>query len=236
MQPEERSKQIQTMFSRITRRYDLMNRVMTGGMDGPWRRTTAAQLQLPEDALVLDLATGTGDLAFEIRAKFPSSAILGMDFSETILREGVRKSAVRGDARMDWAVGDALHLPLPDHSVDACTNAFLLRNVVDLPLCLRELKRVVKPGGQVVCMEITHPQTPIFNQLFHLYFYKMVPVIGGIIAGDPKAYSYLPNSLSRFPPAEPLKQMMIEAGYKNVYYKLMGMGAMAVHVGTVPNL
>ena len=235
MQDQERAKQVQTMFSRITRRYDLMNRVMTGGMDGPWRKTTAAQLKLPDNALVVDLATGTGDLAFEVRAKFPSSSILAMDFSETILREGVRKSAVRGDLKMDWAVGDALHLPLPTHSVDACTNAFLLRNVVDLPQCLRELQRVVKPGGQVVCMEITHPQTAGFKQLFHLYFYKMVPIIGGIIAGDPKAYSYLPNSLSRFPPAEPLKKLMQDVGYANVYYKLMGMGTMAVHLGTVPN-
>ena len=233
MDQQQRAQQIQTMFSRITRRYDLMNRVMTGGMDGAWRKTTASQLNLPSHARVLDLATGTGDLAFAVRERFPDAQVIGADFSETILREGARKSSLRSDAvHYTWAVGDALSLSYPDATFDACTSAFLIRNVVDLPRCLREMKRVVKPGGQVACMEITHPQTPIFKQLFQLYFYKIVPLIGGIITGDSKAYSYLPNSLIKFPPAEPLKRMMIEAGYKNVYYKLMGLGVMAVHVGT----
>ena len=206
MQNQERAKQIQTMFTRITRRYDLMNRVMTGGMDESWRRTTAAQLKLPANAMVLDLATGTGDLAFAIRKRFPDSRVMAFDFSEGILREGARKGEARGETPVKWGVGDALNLPFPDRTFDACTSAFLLRNAVDLPQALREMKRVVKPGGQVVSMEITHPQTPVFKQLFHLYFYKLVPVIGGIIAGDPKAYSYLPNSLSRFPPALPAEE------------------------------
>lgn len=234
MNQQQRARQIQTMFTRITKRYDLMNRVMTAGMDGAWRKTTAMQLRLPRKGLVLDLATGTGDLAFAIRNIFADARVVGADFSEGILREGARKGGHRRDAAMyHWAVGDALSLSYPDATFDACTSAFLIRNVVDLPRCLREMKRVVKPGGQVACMEITHPQTPIFKQLFQLYFYKIVPVIGGLIAGDPNAYSYLPNSLTKFPPAEPLKQMMIDAGYKDVYYKRMGLGVMAVHVGTV---
>jgi demethylmenaquinone methyltransferase/2-methoxy-6-polyprenyl-1,4-benzoquinol methylase len=232
---QDRAKQIQTMFSRITRRYDLMNRVMTGGLDGAWRKTTAAQLKLRDGARVLDLATGTGDLAFAVRERFPTAHVFAADFSETILREGVRKASLREDkTHYNWAVGDALSLSYPNATFDACTNAFLLRNAVDLRRCLREMARVVKPGGQVVCMEITHPQTPVFKQLFTLYFYKIVPIIGGIIAGDPKAYSYLPNSLSKFPPAKPLKMAMEEVGYKDVYYKLMGGGVMAVHVGVVP--
>ena len=221
------------MFSRITRRYDLMNRVMTGGRDQSWRRTAARDLQLGPNGHVLDLATGTGDLAFAVRERYPDSRVVGMDFSETILREGARKSKVRGETLCDWGVGDALALPFPDATFDGCTNAFLIRNVVDLPLCLREMKRVVKPGGRVVCMEITHPQTPIFKQLFTLYFYKLVPIIGGIIAGDPKAYSYLPNSLTKFPPAEPLKRIMGEAGYRDVSYRLLGLGTMAIHIGVV---
>lgn len=221
------------MFSRITRRYDLMNRVMTGGRDQAWRREAARQLQLKPNGRVLDLATGTGDLAFAVRERYADSRVVAMDFSETILREGARKSTVRGEKQCDWGVGDALALPFPDATFDGCTNAFLIRNVVDLPLCLREMKRVVRPGGRVVCMEITHPQTPVFKQLFGIYFYKLVPVIGGIIAGDPKAYSYLPNSLSRFPPAEPLKRIMQQAGYRDVSYKLLGLGTMAIHVGVV---
>jgi len=230
---QERAKQIQTMFSRITRRYDLMNRVMTGGRDQAWRRMAARELRLGAGGLVLDLATGTGDLAFAVREAYPDARVVAMDFSETILREGVRKARVRDEQRVAWGVGDALALPFPDATFDGCTNAFLIRNVVNLSLCLREMKRVVKPGGRVVCMEITHPQTPIFKQLFTIYFYKLVPIVGGVIAGDPKAYSYLPNSLTRFPPAEPLKRIMQEAGYRDVRYRLMGLGTMAIHVGEV---
>ena len=230
---QERAKQIQTMFSRITRRYDLMNRVMTGGRDQAWRRMAARELRLGAGGLVLDLATGTGDLAFAVREAYPDARVVAMDFSETILREGVRKARIRNEQRVAWGVGDALALPFPDATFDGCTNAFLIRNVVNLPLCLREMKRVVKPGGRVVCMEITHPQTPIFKQLFTIYFYKLVPIVGGVIAGDLKAYSYLPNSLTRFPPAEPLRRIMQEAGYRDVHYRLMGLGTMAIHVGEV---
>lgn len=229
----DRSKQIQSMFSRIAGRYDLMNRLMTAGRDQAWRRAAARELRLDQDGWVLDLATGTGDLAFAVRAAYPRARVVAMDFSEAILREGVRKARARGERGVDWGVGDALALPFPDATFDGCTNAFLIRNVVDLPLCLREMRRVVKPGGRVVCMEITHPQTPIFKQLFTIYFYKLVPLIGGLIAGDPGAYSYLPNSLTRFPPAEPLKRIMQAAGYRDVRYCLLGFGTMAIHVGTV---
>jgi demethylmenaquinone methyltransferase / 2-methoxy-6-polyprenyl-1,4-benzoquinol methylase len=228
----DRAKQVQTMFTRITRRYDLMNRVMTGGRDQAWRRETVRHLQIGTAAAhVLDLATGTGDLAFAIRERHPNTRVSAFDFSEGILREGARKGAERADVKTVWGVGDALNLPFPDETFDGVTNAFLLRNVVDLPQCLRELKRVTKPGGRVVCMEITHPQTPVFKQLFTLYFYRLVPIIGGIIAGDFKAYSYLPNSLSRFPPARRLWNMFNTAGYRNTYYKLLALGTMAIHVG-----
>ncbi|MCS6849499.1 MAG: ubiquinone/menaquinone biosynthesis methyltransferase [Anaerolineae bacterium] len=229
----EQSKRVQAMFSRITRRYDLMNRVMTGGRDQAWRRIAARELGLSAGGLILDLATGTGDLAFAVREAYPDARVVAMDFSETILREGVRKAHLRNEQGIAWGVGDALALPFPDATFDGCTNAFLIRNVVDLSLCLREMRRVVKRGSRVVCMEITHPQTPVFKQAFTLYFYKLVPIIGGIIAGDPQAYSYLPNSLTRFPPAEPLKRIMQAAGYRNVRYRLLGMGTMAIHVGEV---
>jgi demethylmenaquinone methyltransferase/2-methoxy-6-polyprenyl-1,4-benzoquinol methylase len=219
------------MFTRITRRYDLMNRVMTGGQDQAWRRETAKHLQLGPNAHVLDLATGTGDLAFAITERYADARVSAFDFSEGILREGARKAQAMGEHRTAWGVGDALNLPFPDQTFDGITNAFLLRNVVDLPQCLRELKRVTKPGGRVVCMEITHPQTPGFKQLFTLYFYKMVPVIGGVITGDMRAYTYLPNSLSKFPPARPLWDMFNAAGYKNTYFKTLALGTMAIHVG-----
>jgi demethylmenaquinone methyltransferase/2-methoxy-6-polyprenyl-1,4-benzoquinol methylase len=233
MTPEERSKRVQHMFSSIAGRYDLMNRVMTGGRDIAWRRAAVRELNLPERGLCLDLATGTGDLAFAVLERYPSAQVVGMDFSEGILRGAVSKASTRGEDRTVWGVGDALSLPYDDAQFDGITNGFLLRNVVDLPRCLRELRRVTKPGGHVVCLEITHPQVPIFKQLFHIYFYKFVPIIGGIISGDRHAYRYLPQSLSIFPPAKPLLALFQQAGYQHAYYKLLGLGTMALHVGVV---
>ncbi|MFN3705669.1 MAG: ubiquinone/menaquinone biosynthesis methyltransferase, partial [Thermoflexales bacterium] len=188
--PHARARRIQRMFARITPRYDLMNWLMTAGRDQHWRRIAAHMLQLNNaPRLVLDLATGTGDLAFAVRQAYPNARVIAADFSEPILRAGIRKAQRRNEQACEWLVADALRLPFPDACFDGCTNAFLLRNVVDLPLCLHEMRRVVKPGGRVVCMEITHPQTPIFKQAFQVYFYRLVPLIGGAIAGDLSAYS-----------------------------------------------
>ncbi|MBX7213969.1 MAG: ubiquinone/menaquinone biosynthesis methyltransferase [Thermoflexales bacterium] len=233
--PTERARRVQTMFGRITRRYDLMNFVMTGGRDQAWRRIAAAELALPSNALCLDLATGTADLALAVRARFPDSRVVGADFSETILRAGVAKAARKAVGGVTFAVGDALSLSFPDATFDGLVSGFLLRNVVDLRRCLRELMRVCKPGSRVVSMEITHPQTPVFRSLFALYFNHIMPVIGGVISGDYNAYKYLPTSLAAFPAAEPLKAIMQEVGFREVRYRLLGLGSMAVHVGIVPH-
>lgn len=229
--PVERSKRVQTMFSRISRRYDLMNRVMTGGRDQAWRRLAADELALPPDGLCLDLATGTADLALAVRDRYPGSHIIGADFSETILRAGAEKSRRTGGA-IAFCVGDALSLSFPDATFDGIINGFLLRNAVDLPRCLSEMRRVSKPGSRVVCLEITHPRTPVFRDAFRLYFNHLVPIIGGVIAGDYKAYKYLPTSLAAFPPAEPLRLLMLQAGFRDARYRLLGLGTMALHIAT----
>ena len=231
--PTERARRVQTMFSRITRRYDLMNRVMTGGRDQAWRRLSANELKLPSNGLCLDLATGTADLALAVRERYPDSRVVGADFSETILRAGAAKVKARSIAALEFAVGDALSLSFPDGTFDGIINGFLLRNAVDLPRCLREMRRVCKPGARVVCLEITQPQTPVFKQLFGFYFNRIVPLIGGMISGDFGAYKYLPQSLAAFLPAEPLRQAMLKAGYQDVHYRLLGLGTMAIHVGVV---
>lgn len=229
--PNERARRVQTMFSRITRRYDLMNRVMTGGRDGAWRRLAANELKLSANGLCLDLATGTADLALAVRERYPDSRVIGADFSETILRAGAAKAKTRSIASLEFAVGDALALSFPDATFDGIINGFLLRNAVDLPRCLREMRRVCKPGARVVCLEITQPQTPVFKQLFGFYFNRIVPLIGGLISGDFGAYKYLPQSLAAFLPAEPLRQAMLTAGYRDARYRLLGLGTMAIHVG-----
>ena len=230
MTADERASRIRTMFGRIARRYDLMNRLMTVGRDRKWRRIAAAELQLPPNGLCLDLATGTGHLAFAVRDAYPAARLVAVDFSLEMMRLGQEKARARGDPRIRFAQGDALRLPFADGQFDGLINGFLLRNLVELSAGLAEMRRVVKPGGRVVCLEITHPQTPIFREAFQLYFYRFVPVMGGFIAGDLGAYSYLPNSLTRFPPAAPLRDIMLEVGFREVRYRLRGMGTIAIHV------
>ncbi|MEO6062363.1 MAG: class I SAM-dependent methyltransferase, partial [Thermoflexales bacterium] len=146
---------------------------------------------------------------------------------------GAAKAKARSVASLEFAVGDALSLSFPDATFDGIINGFLLRNAVDLPRCLREMRRVCRPGARVVCLEITQPQTPGFKQLFGFYFNRIVPLIGGVISGDFGAYKYLPQSLAAFLPAEPLRQAMLKAGYRDVRYRLLGLGTMAIHVGVV---
>ncbi|MBI5876731.1 MAG: ubiquinone/menaquinone biosynthesis methyltransferase [Chloroflexi bacterium] len=233
MTPDERARRIQQMFGRIARRYDTMNRLMTMGRDQAWRKLTAQALQLPGGGAVLDLATGTGDLAFAVRDVWPGSRVTAMDFAYPMMQFGQVKQQARDDGRVWFAQGDALALPFADAQFDGVTNGFLLRNLVDLPGGLAEMRRVTKPGGRVACLEITRPQTPVFRELFGLYFYRLVPLLGGIIAGDLNAYTYLPNSLTKFPIAPDLKQLMLQTGFRDVQYRLRMLGTMALHVGVV---
>lgn len=225
---------VQAMFARIVRRYDLMNRVMTLGRDQAWRQLTARELQLDGPApLVLDLATGTGDIALAIARQYPAATIVAADFVYPMLQAAQVKSRARGGRPRDFVQGDALSLPFADATFDALTNGFLLRNVADLRRALREMRRVVKPGGRVACLEITRPGAPVFRQFFQLYFYHAVPVIGRLVTGDAQAYTYLPNSLTDFPRAPQLQQIMLEAGFREARYRLLGLGAMALHIATV---
>ncbi len=225
---------VQAMFARIVRRYDLMNRVMTLGRDQAWRQLTARELQLNEPApRVLDLATGTGDIALAIARQYPAATIVAADFVRPMLQAAQLKSRQRGSPVRDFVQGDALSLPFADATFDALTNGFLLRNVADLGRALREMRRVVKPGGRVACLEITRPGAPVFRHLFQLYFYRAVPVIGRLVGGDAQAYTYLPNSLTDFPRAAQLRQMMLDTGFRDARYRLLGLGAMALHIAVV---
>ncbi len=219
---------VQAMFARIVSRYDLMNRLMTGGMDRGWRRL-AARLCEPQGKLALDLATGTGDLAVEL-VRQGARQVVGVDFCPPMLGAASEKTGLLG-SRIRLLAGDAMALPFADESFDCAANGFLLRNVADLPRALRELARVLKPDGRLVCLEITHPPSRLFRALFQPYFYGLVPWLGSLISGDGAAYKYLPDSLSRFPDAPRLAQSMREAGFSEVNYRYLSFGAMAVHVG-----
>jgi len=212
------------MFDRIAGVYDLMNSVMTAGLHHRWRRRAVDLAQIRPGAKVLDVATGTGDLAIEAAAR--GAQVTGSDFSEGMLE----RARVKAPA-ITFEQGDALALRYADDTFDAATVGFGARNFADLEQGLREMTRVVRPGGKVVILEITTPQKPPLSTFFSLWFDRIVPLVGRI-AGDPDAYSYLPNSVKRFPGPEGLAATMQRAGLRDIRWILTAGGIIAIHVGT----
>ena len=225
---------VQRLFARIARIYDLMNLLMSFGLDRRWRAFAARYLALGSGELGLDLGTGTADLSIAvIRRSGPGTRMIGMDITPEMLDQGRIKLARLGlQDRIDLRIGDAEHIDLPENSVDGCCSAFMVRNLTDIRQGFREMLRVVRPGGRVVCLEISHPPGKFFGTLFHLYFYRLAPLFGTIIGKAFEEYNYLPHSLTSFPDAPALKAIMEEVGWSDVrFYRLTG-GIVTVHVGT----
>jgi len=212
---------VQRMFDRIAPVYDAMNRVMTAGLDQRWRRLTASSVVRPGDR-VLDACCGTGDLALADRAA--GGRVTGLDFSEPMLERARRKSA-----EIEWVRGDLLELPFEDASFDAATVGFGVRNVADLERSLRELRRVLRPGGRLGILEITTPRGPL-RHFYGLWFDRIVPLLGKALPGG-SAYTYLPASVRRFPDAEGLAALLDEAGFRRIRYRFLAGGIVALHTG-----
>jgi demethylmenaquinone methyltransferase/2-methoxy-6-polyprenyl-1,4-benzoquinol methylase len=212
---------VRAMFDRIAPVYDAMNRVFTVGLDGRWRKLAAAAVVRPGDR-VLDAACGTGDLA--IAARDAGGKVTGLDFSERMLERARRKSS-----QIDWVQGDALALPFEDGAFDAATIGFGIRNVDDLDAGLRELARVVRPGGRLAVLEITRP-TGVLRPFFRLWFDVLIPFAGKALPGG-AAYSYLPASVRRFPGPDDLAAAFRRAGFADVSYRLLAGGIVSLHVG-----
>jgi demethylmenaquinone methyltransferase/2-methoxy-6-polyprenyl-1,4-benzoquinol methylase len=224
--------QVRAMFDRIARVYDLMNSVMTAGLHHQWRRRAADLAHVAPGDRVLDVATGTGDLAIElarrVRGSHPRGEVIGTDFSEEML---VRARAKAPGITFEW--GSALELPYADGEFAAATVGFGARNFSDLEQGLSEMARVVRPGGRVVILEITTPQRPPLSTFFSLWFDRLVPLIGKV-AGDSDAYDYLPNSVKRFPEPAGLAGALERAGLEQIRWVLTAGGIIALHVGTKP--
>jgi len=221
------------MFTRIAGRYDLMNSLMTGGRHHAWRRRVAAAVAGAPPGPVLDLATGTADLAIAVRDREPSRFVAGADFSERMLRVGAAKLDARRVTRVRLLAADALGLPFRDGAFACVMSAFLLRNLEDLERGLREMRRVTMKGGRVITLDIVTPAVPVWGALFGAYFNRVVPLVGALVAGDRQAYTYLPQSVERFVAPAELARMMEKAGLREVGYHRLGLGTIAVHAGVV---
>jgi demethylmenaquinone methyltransferase/2-methoxy-6-polyprenyl-1,4-benzoquinol methylase len=224
--------QVRAMFDRISGVYDRMNTVMTAGLHHSWRRRAADLAALAPGSRALDVATGTGDLAIELAGRVGARGeVIGADFSERMLELARAKSErAAGIGQLRFVLANALALPYADDEFDAATVGFGARNFSDLEQGVREMARVVKPGGHVVVLEITTPQRPPLSTFFDLWFDRIVPAIGRV-AGDAQAYSYLPNSVKRFPGPDELAAVMSRAGLVGIRYVLTAGGIIALHVG-----
>lgn len=231
LQGQERAEYVRTMFDRIADRYDLMNRLMTFGRDRAWRRYVIQQAALhPGDAL-LDVATGTGDIAFEGLTQLDGQiTAVGADFAVEMMRVG--QTRPQGDVVL-WSGVDALNLPFPPRTFTAVTSGYLMRNVIDVERAFSEQYRVLKPGGRVICLE-TSPPRGVLKPFIVAYLKYGIPTLGKLVAGESSAYTYLPESTQAFRTPADLAAVMEGAGFIDVRWKTFMLGTMAVHVGVKP--
>jgi demethylmenaquinone methyltransferase / 2-methoxy-6-polyprenyl-1,4-benzoquinol methylase len=228
LQGKERAEYVQKMFDRVAKRYNLMNRLMTGGQDLSWRRFVVQQAQIPPNGNLLDLATGTGDIGFEALKAVPRVHVVGADFSLGMMQVG--KTLPLGN-KMDWCGADALNLPFPDNTFDAVTSGYLVRNVIDIPRTLQEQLRVLKPGGRIVILDSSPPPQNLVRPFIEIHLRYVIPTLGRVVSGNPDAYQYLPSSTQAFKTPDELARIMRDAGVRHVQYQTFMFGTMAVHWG-----
>ncbi|UFS68684.1 bifunctional demethylmenaquinone methyltransferase/2-methoxy-6-polyprenyl-1,4-benzoquinol methylase UbiE [Geomonas sp. RF6] len=228
----EKGERIRAMFGAIAPRYDLLNRLLSLGIDQRWRRFAVKQIGVAKTGRVLDVATGTGDVALEIASRTASDvSIVGVDFCPEMVELGRVKVQQAGlEERIALQVAPCEDIPYPDETFEAATIAFGIRNVVDRKKGLTEMQRVIRKGGRIVVLEFSKPTAPVFSSLYNFYFLKVLPLIGGMFSRF-SAYKYLPDSVLEFPSREDFKGIMKEAGFSDVkHYDLTG-GIATVYVG-----
>jgi len=223
---------VREMFAAIAPRYDATNKLLTAGIDEAWRRRAVAELHAPDKGRVLDLCCGTGDLVFHLLRAKPRVAVMGADFCAPML-DGARARQRREDpqGRAEFIEADVMALPFADASFDGATMGFSMRNVVDIGATLEEARRVLRSGARFVNLDVSKAPNAVFRRLFNVYFYGLVPLIGGWFGGSKSAYRYLPNSLTNYPDADALAERFRTAGFRDVHFIRLGGGAIAIHSG-----
>lgn len=222
----ERAGYVQAMFGRIATRYDIMNRLMTFGQDLHWRRLLLQKIALKQNERMLDLGTGTGDIAGEALADGKVSLCVGADFALEMMQVGRTRPAMR---QVRWTGSDALQLPFLDGSFDAVTSGFLMRNVIDIDAALAEQYRVLRVGGRVACLDTTPPLDNWLRPLILMHFRFLMPLLGRLVAGQAEAYAYLPSTTEKFLAPDALQQKFVRAGFQNVQYQRLMLGTIALH-------
>jgi demethylmenaquinone methyltransferase / 2-methoxy-6-polyprenyl-1,4-benzoquinol methylase len=222
---QERATYVQEMFTQIARRYDLMNRLMTGFQDVRWRKQVIRLAKLANGASLLDLGTGTGDLARAALTAFPEARVIAADFTLEMMRVGQKTGP------LNFSNADALRLPFQDSTFDAVVSGFLMRNVIDLQKAIEEQIRVLKPGGRIVILDTTRPKKNILSPFIWVHMHFIIPTLGGLLTGIREAYNYLPDTTEGFVTAEDLASRMEKAGFKNVKFQRLMFGTIAIHWG-----
>ena len=229
---QTKKEEVREMFDNIAPKYDLLNHTISMSIDRVWRRRVVGEVRRAKPGRILDVATGTGDLAIAMARRIRDVQVLGVDLSEQMLAVARRKIEARGlDGRIVLDRGDAERLAVADASVDVATVAFGVRNFGDLGAGLRELARTIKPGGKVVILEFSRPRNRVFRALYEFYSYKILPRIGGLVSRDKRAYEYLPASVGEFPAPEEFMAMMARAGFRNCRARSQSFGIAQIYIG-----
>lgn len=231
--PQRDPQIIQKMFDAISFRYDLLNFLMSFGLDANWRKKVVLEATPQKKESLLDLACGTGDIAFTFLKHQPEMDVVGLDFSPQMIEKAKVKARKKKHTQAIFKVGDALKLDLENQSVDIITMSFALRNLADLPKAFQEMARVLRPGGRVLCLELTRPKNILLKWGHFLFLKTYVPIVGFLFSGDYKAYAYLAKSIREFPPAETILRTMTHNGLENTRAVTLSGGIATIFIGEI---
>jgi len=225
---EEKPKYIKNKFDQIASKYDLFNDIITLGIHRYWKKFMVKKIRLNKDKKCLDLCCGTGDISREVLNQYPHCKVVGLDFSEEMLF--IAKAKLMKNSNIQFLRGDAMHIPFPNENFDAVTIGYGLRNVSNINNCLKEIFRVLKPGGVLACLDVGKVHIPVISNLINFYFFRIVPLIGNLLIPGEEMFHYLPNSSTDYPSQELIKSFLLEVGFKKAEIYNLFFGASTIHV------